>query len=127
MQSKRGAAGAYLRVLVLPVCDCGWNVSARASSSPRDLGLCKPGLIEQTCAGMLVSSALQSSSLTFSAWHGLLALLDIDGSNDSARWKVEEIAQYHVGETVTSIHKCCLSPGGAEAIVYGCASICTCM
>jgi len=33
-------------------------------------------------------------------------------------FKIEETAQYYVGETVTSLQKTALSPGGAEAIVY---------
>jgi splicing factor 3B subunit 3 len=41
------------------------------------------------------------------------------GNAEGARFKVNEIVQFHVGETVTSIQKCSLSPGGAAAIVYG--------
>uniref|UniRef100_A0A7S2F9J7 DNA damage-binding protein 1 n=1 Tax=Octactis speculum TaxID=3111310 RepID=A0A7S2F9J7_9STRA len=32
--------------------------------------------------------------------------------------KLDTLMQFHVGETVTSIHRCALVPGGAEAIVY---------
>merc|ERR1711935_255141 len=32
--------------------------------------------------------------------------------------KLETLVQFHVGETVTSLHRCALVPGGAEAIIY---------
>eukprot|EP00960_Hanusia_phi_P037491 752990-Hanusia_phi.AAC.6 len=36
-----------------------------------------------------------------------------------AHYKAEEIVQYHVGETVCSLQKATLSPGGSDAIIYG--------
>jgi len=41
-----------------------------------------------------------------------------NSAGDGAMFKIEETAQYYVGETVTSLQKTALSPGGAEAIVY---------
>eukprot|EP01104_Vermistella_antarctica_P018274 TRINITY_DN670_c0_g1_i2.p1 TRINITY_DN670_c0_g1~~TRINITY_DN670_c0_g1_i2.p1 ORF type:complete len:1189 (-),score=349.07 TRINITY_DN670_c0_g1_i2:263-3829(-) len=35
-----------------------------------------------------------------------------------APYKLEEIVQFHVGETVTSINKCSLVPGRSEVLVY---------
>jgi hypothetical protein len=45
---------------------------------------------------------------------------------DGACYKLEEVAQYHVGETVTCMQKSWLAPGGAEAIIYG-DSMCLCL
>ena len=49
-------------------------------------------------------------------------------------YKVEQIAHYHVGETVTSVFKTSLSPGGAEAVIYstiggsiGALQVCVCV
>jgi len=41
------------------------------------------------------------------------------GLMNGAPHKLEQIMQYHVGETVTSIQKCTLVPGGVEVVVYG--------
>jgi len=41
------------------------------------------------------------------------------GLMNGAPHKLEQIMQYHVGETVTSIQRCTLVPGGVECIVYG--------
>lgn len=43
----------------------------------------------------------------------------LDGGHlGGAGYKVEEIVQYHVGETVCSLQRATLTPGGAESIVY---------
>eukprot|EP00771_Trimastix_marina_P003755 gnl/Trimastix_PCT/513.p1 GENE.gnl/Trimastix_PCT/513~~gnl/Trimastix_PCT/513.p1 ORF type:complete len:1198 (+),score=474.09 gnl/Trimastix_PCT/513:94-3687(+) len=38
---------------------------------------------------------------------------------NGAPYKMTEITQFYIGETVTSLNKTCLMPGGAECIVYG--------
>ncbi len=37
---------------------------------------------------------------------------------NGAQFKVDEIVQYHVGETVCGLQRATLTPGGADAIVY---------
>jgi len=37
---------------------------------------------------------------------------------NGAQFKVDEVIQYHVGETVCGLQKATLTPGGADAIVY---------
>jgi splicing factor 3B subunit 3 len=40
------------------------------------------------------------------------------GLLNGAPHKVDQIVQYHVGETVTSVQRCTLVPGGVDVIVY---------
>ena len=43
----------------------------------------------------------------------------VGGALNSAHHKLEDVIQFHVGDTVTALQRAAMQPGGQEAIIYG--------
>lgn len=42
----------------------------------------------------------------------------VGGALNSAHHKLEDVIQFHVGDTVTALQRAAMQPGGQEAIIY---------
>lgn len=43
----------------------------------------------------------------------------VGGALNSAHHKLEDVIQFHVGDTVTALQRAAMQPGGQDSIIYG--------